>query len=96
MAIHLVARLKTKGDAIERIKSEALALVASSRTEAGCVSYDVHQSNSDPTVFVWFETWTSQQALDAHFELPSFKAFFAVVEQCAAEPPLIEVVSKLS
>src|SRR5215203_357470 len=94
--IVLVARLKVRPDAIEAAKQLALGIVADSRSEKGCVNYDVHQAVDDPTVFVWHETWKDKQALDAHFEEPHFKNFFAKGMELAAEEPQITVTRMIS
>lgn len=94
--IVLVARLKVKDDAVEEAKRLALGIVADSRTEEGCVNYDVHQAIDDPTVFVWHETWKDKAALDAHFELPYFKEFFEKAGALAAEEPQITVTKMIS
>ncbi len=47
----LIARLKVKEDAIEEAKRAALAIVADSRAEEGCLNYDFHQAIDDPTLF---------------------------------------------
>ena len=94
--IVLVARLKVKTDAVEEMKRLALGIVADSRTEEGCDNYDVHQAIDDPTVFVWHETWQDKSALDAHFEEPHFKEFFARGMELAAEEPQITITRMIS
>jgi quinol monooxygenase YgiN len=94
--IVLIARLKVKDDKVEEAKAAALAIVAGSRTEEGCINYDVHQAIDDETVFVWNETWADKTALDEHFEKDYFKVFFARVGEIAAEPPVITLTKKLS
>lgn len=94
--IVLVARLKVRDDAVEEAKRLALKIVADSRTEAGCINYDVHQAVDDPTVFVWHETWKDRAALDNHFEFPYFKEFFAATGAIAAETPQITITRMIS
>ncbi len=94
--IVLIARLKVKTDKIEELKTAALAIVADSRNEAGNINYDIHQSIEDETVFFWHETWVNKAAIDEHFTTPFFQAFFKVVEQIAAEPPLINLTKKIT
>lgn len=94
--IVLFARLKVKADAVEKTKKAALAIVADSRAEAGCVNYDIHQSVEDETLFLWHETWKNKAAVDEHFETPFFKEFFQVVQEVAAEPPQISLTRKIT
>ncbi len=94
--IVLIARLKVKEDKIEEAKKAALAIVANSRAEDGCLNYDIHQSIEDETCFFWHETWKNKAALDEHFETPFFKEFFNVVQEVAAEPPQINLTKKIT
>lgn len=94
--IVLVARLKVKDDAVEEAKNLALGIVADSRTEEGCINYDVHQAIDDETVFIWHETWKDKAALDAHFEFPYFKEFFEKAGKIAAEEPQITLTKMIS
>lgn len=94
--IVLVARLKVKEDAIEEAKKAGLAIVDDSRSEEGCLNYDIHQSIDDPTVFVWHETWANKAALDEHFQKPYFLEFFEKVNKFAAEEPAITLTKMIS
>ena len=94
--IVLIARLKVKADKVEELKEAALAIVAQSRAEAGCINYDIHQSIEDETVFFWHETWKHKAAIDEHFATPFFGEFFKTVEQVAAEPPQINLTRMIT
>lgn len=94
--IVLIARLKVKPDKVEQARSAALAIVEASRSEAGCINYDIHQSIEDETVFFWHETWANKAAIDEHFATPFFQEFFAVVGEIAAEPPQIDLTRKIT
>jgi quinol monooxygenase YgiN len=51
----------------EAIVEEALkTLVVASRSDSGCISYDLFASDSTPGTFVTIEKWQSQEDLDAH------------------------------
>ena len=94
--IVLIARLKVKAGKVEQAKAAALAIVAESRQESGCLNYDIHQTIDDETVFFWHETWVNKAALDEHFAKPFFAEFFAVVGEVAAEPPQINLTRMIS
>jgi len=94
--IVLIARLKVKPDRVEAAKSAALAIVPASRSELGCINYDIHQSIEDETLFFWHETWVNKAALDEHFATPFFGEFFKIVEEVAAEPPQINLTRKIT
>ena len=84
--IVLFARLKVKIEAIEKAKQAALAIVAPSRAETGCINYDFHQAIDDASVFLWHETWTSKEAIDAHADSPHFKEFSRAIKDITDEP----------
>lgn len=94
--IVLFARLKVKAGKVEAARSAALAIVEESRSEAGCINYDIHQSIEDETLFFWHETWVSKAALDQHFATPFFGEFFKIVEEVVAEPPQINLTRKIT
>ena len=43
-----------------------------SRGESGCITFDVSQSVEDPNVFVLYEEWNDQAALDVHYATEHF------------------------
>ena len=94
--IVLIARLKVKADKVEQAKAAALAIVAVSSQESGCLNYDIHQAIDDETVFVWHETWANKTALDEHFAKPYFAEFFAKVDQVAEEAPQITLTRMIT
>jgi Uncharacterized conserved protein len=94
--IVVVVRLKVREDAVDEAQKLALGLVADSRSEDGCINYDVHQSVDDPSVFVWHETWKDKKALEEHFEKPYFKAFSARTGEIAVEPPRVDITKMIS
>ncbi|AOF92765.1 putative quinol monooxygenase [Sinorhizobium sp. RAC02] len=61
-----------------------LALVAPSREEEACLSYDVHRSNDDPDLWMVYENWRSAGDLEGHFTLAHMQAFIARI------PDLVE------
>ncbi len=94
--IVLIARLKVKSDAIEAAKREALAIVAASRAETGCINYDFHQQIDDEAVFIWHETWTNKSAIEAHGDSQHFKNFSQRIKDWMDEPLQITLTKMVS
>jgi quinol monooxygenase YgiN len=94
--LYLTAKLKVKAEKVEELKQAALAIVDDSRAEAGCISYNVHQSIEDETVFIWRECWKSKQDLDEHFQKDYLLNFFGKVDEFADEPPQITLTKLIS
>jgi quinol monooxygenase YgiN len=72
--IVLTAMVKVKPGQEEAVKEVLLALVDPTRKESGCLCYNLHQSKSDKTQFMFYEQWASKEALDAHGKTPHMKA----------------------
>jgi quinol monooxygenase YgiN len=94
--IVLIARLKVKNGKEDEAKQAALAIIADSRAEDGCLNYDFHQSIDDPTLFIWHETWANKDALDAHFEKSYFAELGAKLEVIAEEPTQLALTKMVS
>jgi quinol monooxygenase YgiN len=82
----IIARVRAKPGQEARLLQELKRLLAPTRAEAGCLNYDLHQSQSDPALFVLYENWTSQAALDAHFQTPYLKTMFRLVPELVEGP----------
>lgn len=68
--LNVVAVIKAKPGS-EAILEHALGgLVAPTRAEQGCISYELFRSSADPTTFITIERWQSQGDLDAHMKTP--------------------------
>jgi quinol monooxygenase YgiN len=70
----LIARMRAKPGQQARLRQELQRLVAPTRAEPGCISYDLHESQTDPAQFMFYELWKSPADLDAHFGTPHMKA----------------------
>ena len=82
----VIARVRAKAGQESRLRQEMQRLLAPTRAEAGCISYDLHQSQSDPALFVFYENWASQAALDAHFQTPHMQAHLNLVPDLVDGP----------
>ncbi len=82
----VVARIKAKAGMEEKVKQELLSLLAPTRSEPGCINYDLHQSKEDGAVFVLYENWVSKDELDKHLAMPYLQAFLGQAEEILAEP----------
>ena len=73
-AILLTAIVKAKLGQEEAVKKVLVALVEPTRKEPGCLCYNLHQSKSDKTQFMFYEQWASKEVLDTHANTPALKA----------------------
>ena len=77
----LIARLRGKPGQESRLLRELQSLVAPTRAEPGCIAYELHQSQTDPALFMFYEIWKSQADLDAHFATSHLKAFGKIAHE---------------
>jgi quinol monooxygenase YgiN len=61
-------------------------LIGPTKLEPGCVQYDLHVDNDDPTHFFFYENWTSRALLDRHLAAPHLQAFVARGDELLAAP----------
>lgn len=65
-ALVVVATLKAKAGKAPELRAAFLELERHSRTEEGCIKYDLHQSVEDLDTFLFYEIWTGEEALALH------------------------------
>jgi len=94
--VTVVARIKTKKGMDESVKQELMALVAPTRSEKGCINYDLHRSIDDRSVFMVYENWVSKEDLDKHLAMPYMRAFMEKAQKLLSEPAEIALWEKIS
>jgi quinol monooxygenase YgiN len=82
----IVARFKAKPGMEAQVKQDLIDMITPSLTESGCIAYDLHQDTQNPSIFVLYEIWQGQAALDVHLETPYFKRIKEAFETTLAEP----------
>ena len=87
--IKVMATLIARTDKIEETKAALGSLVAPTRDEVGCISYELFQSDADPTEFVTIEEWADQAAIDAHMGSDHIAAALSAAPEILAADPKI-------
>jgi len=73
----LIAFLRARAGAEEELGRRLAALIEPTLREPGCIDYQLHRSNCDPAVWVLYENWRSQAAVDLHFQMPYLRQMLA-------------------
>jgi quinol monooxygenase YgiN len=73
--ITVVAKIVAKKDCIEAVKTELLKLIPPTRKESGCIEYNLHEDNSDPSIFLFYETWEDAVSIEKHINTDHYKAY---------------------
>lgn len=81
-------------DKIELVKAELEKLVPITRSEEGCIQYDLHQDNENPAYFMFYENWQSRELWQAHMGAPHLEAYMKATDG-AVEKFWIHELSKI-
>ncbi len=91
MSLRVVARIKAKPDEVEEVREALSGLVAPTRSEPGCITYELLQNQNDATDFTFVEEWESDSALASHAGSDHIKATRARLEGIVEEAPDIRM-----
>jgi quinol monooxygenase YgiN len=94
--LQVVATITAKPGSEEIVRDALTELVNGTRTEEGCLVYELFQSAADPTVFVTVETWREQSDLDAHLQTPHLQQAFAIAGEHLAGAPAIHPLNPVA
>ena len=73
--IVLAGRFTAKPERRADLIALSTAMLAPSRAESGCISYDFLEEVGSTGRFLFFERWLNLALLNAHFATPGFAAF---------------------
>ena len=81
----IVANIKANVDKIELVKTELLKLIKVTREEEGCINYDLHQDNENPSHFMFYENWESRELWQTHMNNQHLADYMTATEGAVAE-----------
>ena len=87
----IVANITAKSDQVDLVKTELIKLIATTRSEAGCVQYDLHQDNDNPAHFLFFELWESRDLWQKHMAAEHLASFKTATEGAIEEITINEM-----
>lgn len=64
--IIVIATIQFQEAFINQGKAALEALITPTRSEDGCIQYDLHQNSANPCEFVFYERWQSKAHLEKH------------------------------
>ncbi len=84
--VHVTARICARPDTYTRLRRELIALMAPTRSEAGCLRYDLYEHSGQPGEFLFIEQWQTTDDLERHLQQPHIQHFLAASADLLAEP----------
>lgn len=65
---------------VDFVRAELEKLIPTTRAEAGCIQYDLHQDNENPAYFMFYENWESRELWQTHMNAPHLTAYVEATE----------------
>ena len=85
----VIAQIDVQPDHVAELRSTMISLAAAARTESGCLDYKLNEDLAHPGRFFTYETWKSDDALNAHFVSPAMRAAGAKFKGMLQGAPII-------
>ena len=76
----IVAHVTAKPDKIELVRAELEKLIEITRSEEGCLQYDLHRDNESPAHFMFYENWESRELWQMHMNNRHLKDYAAATD----------------
>ncbi|TWT84587.1 putative monooxygenase YcnE [Planctomycetes bacterium CA13] len=86
--ITIKAKLNNEQNLLELLKE----MVAESKKEMGCLTYDLYQETQNPREFSLMETWESKEDLKAHKQSEHFKYFVLKAPELIEDKSSVELI----
>jgi len=81
----IVAKILAREEKREFVKSELLKLIEITRSEKGCINYDLHQDNDNPNLFLFYENWENKTLWEKHMENKHLAEYISATEGAIEE-----------
>ena len=95
MSLRVIARATIKADKVDEAKAVFSAIVDPTRNEAGCIQYDLLQSQANPQNFAIVEEWESKDHLDAHLKSAHVAEMLSKLPDLADGPPDVQLYNQV-
>jgi quinol monooxygenase YgiN len=92
----VVAKLKAAAGKEEEMKKALMDMIPKVSEEEGTLVYTLHQDQTDPTVFLFYEKYKDADALVVHSSTPYFKELFRTLKPLLDGNPEIAMYNELA
>ena len=89
--LSILAHIYAHPDQIDLVQKELHKVIEPTRSEKGCLNYDLHQDNENPAHFFFFENWESRELWQMHMENDHLQKFKEATEGAIKEVALHEM-----
>jgi len=92
----VVAKLKAKSGEEEKMEKALVDIIPKVEQEEGTLTYTLHKSQKDPTVFLFYEKYADKEALKFHSATPYFTELFGTLSPLLDGAPEIEMYDEVA
>ena len=91
----ITIRIVVKAGMEEKFKQEYLSIIPFILNDEGCINYNLYQSKSNPSIFILYENWVSQEDYAKHLQMSYMKVVNEKAHLFLAEPIEIDLWGKV-
>jgi quinol monooxygenase YgiN len=84
--ITVIARIQARSGKELETEQVLTGLIRPTRSEPGCISYDLFAMPDNPGRYMFLETWSSRKDLTTHLQQPHVQAFINRSDELLSEP----------
>jgi quinol monooxygenase YgiN len=96
MSVHVVAELVAQPGQEAAMRQLLTPFALQSRTEPGCLHYDLYEDAAAPGRFLTVEVWADKASIEAHMATPQIQAALPVLGPMLAKPFTQTMLTKLT
>lgn len=87
----IIARARARQGFEEQMVAAQKVLVAATVQAPGCINYELHVSNNEPGLVIFFERWESEKSWQQHMKSEAVRAFRETAGHCIDDFELDEM-----
>ena len=94
MPLTILALINVTPGCEAKLIASLATLAEASRKEEGCIRYDMHLDNEDPSFIMFYETWATKDLWLEHMKSEHLKVHNAATVGCIAKLALHEMTKQ--
>ena len=92
MTVVVFASFYPKEDKVQEVEAILKGMVANTRTEPGCRTYNLHRSDDGGTSFHIYEVYDSQADVEHHRSMDYYKEYRATIPDMLGKPIEVKIL----
>ena len=94
MELLVIAKISAKEAFVQEVKEALTTLLRPTRNETGNLEYSLFQDTTQPTEFLMYEKWSTQEAFENHNQMPYLTDFVEKSKDWLEEKMQVEVIER--